>query len=94
MYPSNAGQDRRATFLSVLFGLVGAATALAILFALCGGLTAYVLAVVGGTATLGYIHYFLWGRSFNREVAGEREELGELEQLNENRNEDEYGYRE
>jgi hypothetical protein len=94
MYPSDAGQNRRATFLSVLFGLVGAATAVAILFALCGGLTAYVLAVVAGTATLGYVHYFLWGRSLNREVAGEREELGELEHFNENLHGDEDGYRE
>jgi hypothetical protein len=92
MYPSDAGQDRRATFLSILFGLIGAASALALLFALCGGLTAYVLVVVVGIATLGYVHYLLWGRSLNREVASEREELGELEQLNESRDGDQERY--
>ncbi len=74
MDPSDTGQGRRATFLSFLFALVGMGAVLVILFAACGGLTAYVIAVIAGTAALGYAHYLLWGRSLNREVAGERED--------------------
>ncbi len=33
-----------------------------------------LLGVIAAIAVLGCVHYFVWGRSFDRQVAGEREE--------------------
>ena len=55
------------------------AVVLACLFLVCGGWALYVLAVPAVLAAVGLVNYVLWGRGFNQEVAGEREEylLGE-----------------
>jgi hypothetical protein len=39
-----------------------------------GGLFIYLFAIALGLGALGSVHYFLWGRSLNKEVAGERRE--------------------
>jgi hypothetical protein len=54
--------------LLVVSGVVGA------LFVICGGYSVYVLAVVGGLAAFGFLHYLLWGHSFSEAAAEEREE--------------------
>jgi len=70
----NSRQEQRANFLGIILTLLLCCAMLTVLFAACGGVMVYVLAVVGGTAALGYVHYLFWGRSLNREVAGERED--------------------
>jgi hypothetical protein len=67
-------QEQRATVLSVLLPIVAMSALLAMLFAACGGFAIYFFAAVTGTAALGYVHYWLWGRALDHEVAGEREE--------------------
>jgi hypothetical protein len=72
-------QRQRAALITV-FGVVSlTALALAGLFLVCGGLAVYVLAVPAVLGVVGLVHYLLWGRGLNQEVAGEREEylLGE-----------------
>ena len=73
--PEPANQsDHRGTVLTVAFTFLGAGFILFFLFISCGGWALEILAVTGGIAVFGLIHYLLWGRSFNQEVAGEREE--------------------
>jgi hypothetical protein len=74
MRTSDAYQEQRSNFLGILLGLLFCAAIMTLLFAACGGFFVYVLAVIAGTAVLGYVHYFWWGRSLNREVVGERED--------------------
>jgi hypothetical protein len=72
-------QGGRETFLGVLLSVIVVSGFLFLLFLICGGLSLYVLAVVGGMAAFGFLHYLLWGHSLSEEVADERlnEELGE-----------------
>jgi hypothetical protein len=82
MHSSESHQEQRANFLGILLALLLCCAILTLLFAACGGIMVYVLAVIGGTAVLGYVHYLFWGRSLNREVAGEREDDDLRERFN------------
>jgi hypothetical protein len=79
--PDDRIHQQRGTLLSVLFSLAVAGSILFFLFLLCGGFSLYALPVAAGFALLGYFHYWSWGRSLNRQVAGEREELEIRESL-------------
>jgi hypothetical protein len=73
----------RGAFLSAMLILLGGSFILFFMFLVCGGLAIGVLAVVAGLAAFGFFHYLLWGHSFTREVAGEREEMEIREQMEE-----------
>ena len=75
MHPSDdPTQERRQTFLTIfLTGLLGAFF-LVVLILISGGFFFYVLLVGLGMTAAGLLHYLAWGRAFESEVAGEREE--------------------
>jgi len=65
----------RETFLAVLLSLLlGGAFVLFLNFA-TGGFILYAIAISLAMALFGLLHYFLWGRSFLRDIARERREL-------------------
>jgi hypothetical protein len=76
-------QRRRQTFLTfflaglTLFGLLFVFTILT------GGFLLYILLVVAVAGLVGALHYFLWGRAFTEQTAGEREELEAQERAEE-----------
>jgi hypothetical protein len=76
-------QRRRQTFLTLflagltLFGLLFVFTILT------GGFLLYILLVVAVAGLVGAMHYFLWGRAFTEQTAGEREELEAQERAEE-----------
>jgi hypothetical protein len=67
--------NSRAVFLTVLLCFLAAAPFVILLAFLTYGVFLFVIPLLilgGGFAAL---HYFLWGRSLNQQVADEREEL-------------------
>jgi predicted signal transduction protein with EAL and GGDEF domain len=65
----------RETLLAVVLSLVvGGAFVLFLNFA-TGGFVFYAIAIAFVMSVFGLVHYFLWGRSFMKEVAEERREL-------------------
>src|SRR4051794_36318691 len=77
--PDPTPHSRRANFLSGLLGLIVLTAFLGLFFVICSGVWLYILAVVGGVAGIGFLHYLRWGHSLTEEVAGEREAAGEEE---------------
>ena len=74
MAHSDRVSSQREIFLSSLLVLIAGSLIFGFVFLLCAGLSFYLLAVIGGIAGLGFLNYLLWGHSFSRQVAGEREE--------------------
>ena len=71
----------RDTYLVVvLFVLVGVPL-FVFLNIITSGLFILMFAVATGLGVLGSLHYFLWGRSLNQEVASKKEEAEEGEVL-------------
>ncbi|HEV3257852.1 MAG TPA: hypothetical protein VG013_13285 [Gemmataceae bacterium] len=70
----NETRRQREKFLSVVLGVLAVSGFLAVFFIICGGFSLYILAVVGGLALVGLVHYFLWGHSLSEQVLGETEE--------------------
>src|SRR5437660_967132 len=66
-------RQQRSVFVSVVLTVFFGSGALFLSFLLCGGLSIYMLAVIGGFAAMGYLHYLLWGHSMAHEVRGELE---------------------
>jgi hypothetical protein len=64
----------REGFLAILLCVLVGIPLFVFLNVLTSGLFILLLLAAGGIAVFGAFHYFLWGRAFNREVAGEREE--------------------
>jgi hypothetical protein len=69
--PHSSGRDTYLTIVLCLF--VGIPT-FAFFTILTGGLFLWLLVAAAGIGVLGAFHYLLWGHSFSRETAGEREE--------------------
>ena len=69
--PRSSGRDTYLTIVLCAFVVIPTFVFLNIL---TGGLFLWLLIGAGGIAVLGALHYFLWGRSFTQETAGEREE--------------------
>ncbi len=65
----------RATFLAVVLTVIFGGGVTVFLIVITGGFFLDAIVIVGGLVLLGLFHYLLWGRSFNRAVEGEREEL-------------------
>ena len=66
--------EARGNFLALFLAALAAFGFFVFLVMISGGLFFYMALVAGGVALLGVVNYMLWGRSFNREMAGEREE--------------------
>ncbi len=64
----------RDTYLTIVLCIMVGIPAFVFLNILTGGLFVLLLVMAAGVGVLAAVNYFLWGRSFNREVAGEREE--------------------
>jgi hypothetical protein len=69
--PRSPGRDTYLTIVLCAFVVIPTFVFLNIL---TGGLFLWLVIGAGGIAVLGAFHYFLWGRSFTQETAGEREE--------------------
>ena len=74
MAPSDRVSRQREVFLGSLLVVIAVGLVFGFVFLLCAGLSFYILAVLGGIVGLGFLNYLLWGHSFSRQVAGEREE--------------------
>jgi flagellar basal body-associated protein FliL len=80
MERDNSGPgSSREVFLMVVLCLFAAAPFLFVLMFFASGLLIFMipLALLGGA--MAAVHYFVWGRSLDREVAKEREEREESE---------------
>ena len=76
-------QEQRGNFLSLaLATLFGGGFLLFLIYA-SGGFFFYVLVVVVLMATVGFLHYVLWGQALTQEVAAEKEaeELRERQEV-------------
>jgi hypothetical protein len=72
--PANPQRKGRETALTLgLTGLFGGGFLLFLIF-VSGGFFFYVALAVLAIGLVGTLHYYLWGQSLMREVAGEREE--------------------
>ncbi len=66
---------RRETFLTVFFAGFALFGLFVVFTILTGGFLLYVLGVVAVAGVVAGMHYFLWGKAYTEETAGEREEL-------------------
>lgn len=64
----------RESMLTIVLTGMAAAFFLGFLILITGGFFFYLVQVLAVMAVLGGLHYFLWGKMFSDEVAGEREE--------------------
>jgi hypothetical protein len=71
---SNGPQRGRESFLALLLATLTGGGFLLFLILVSGGFFFYVLCAALAVTGLATLHYYLWGRSLTREVAGEREE--------------------
>jgi hypothetical protein len=69
--PHHSGRD---TYMAVLLCVLVGVPLFAFFNVLTGGLFILLLAMAACVAVLAAFNYFLWGRSFNKQVSGEREE--------------------
>ncbi len=85
---SNGAPNRsRETYVAILLCLLIGIPLVVFLNVITFGLVVLLLMVAGGIAVMGALHYFLWGRSFTRSTAWEREEQ-EMRDLSEAEAED------
>ncbi len=73
---SNGAPPRRGreTYIAVLICLLIGIPLFVFLNVITFGLMVLLLVVAGGLSAIGAMHYLLWGRSFTRSTAWEREE--------------------
>ena len=69
--PHSSGRD---TYLAIVICVFVGIPVFVFLNILTGGLFLWLLLAAAGIGVFGAFHYLLWGRSFSRETAGEREE--------------------
>lgn len=74
MHPSSPPSSSRSTFLTVILTLLVGGGICFFAFLLLGPLFVQGVSIVLALSLLAGLHYLLWGRSLNQEVAGEREE--------------------
>jgi len=78
-HPNGEADDRqltgRATFLAIVLTVFFGSGVVVFLIVLTGGFILDVIVIIGALVLLGMLHYFLWGKRFDRAVEGEREEL-------------------
>jgi hypothetical protein len=74
MNPEAEQRAQRGAFLSVVLTGLGSSVFLFFLFLACGGLWIYVVAVLGGIALFGFVHYLLWGHAMTNQVSAEAKE--------------------
>jgi hypothetical protein len=64
----------RGNFLALFLAAFAEFGFIIFLILISGGLFLDMILVAGGVVALAVVNYLLWGRSFNRDMAGEREE--------------------
>ncbi len=69
-----SSSSARATMLGIMLAIVLGGGAVVYCTIIMGPFFFGLLGVIAAIAVLGCVHYFLWGRSMDRQVAGEREE--------------------
>jgi hypothetical protein len=69
--PGSSGRD---TYLAIVLCIFVGVPVFVFLNILTAGLFLWLLLSAVVIGVLGAFHYFLWGRSFSQETAGEREE--------------------
>jgi hypothetical protein len=69
--PQSSGRD---TYLTIVLCVLVVVPLFVFFNFLTGGLFLWMLIGAVGIGILGIVHYFLWGRSFSQQTAGEREE--------------------
>jgi len=69
--PGSSGRD---TYLTIILCAFVGIPLFAFFTFLTGGLFLWVLIGAVGIGILSVFHYFLWGRSFSQQTAGERED--------------------
>jgi hypothetical protein len=72
--PEDQGPSARSNFLPVMLTAMLAMFGLLVLIVLTSGFVLYVGGWVLAFIALGSVHYLLWGRAFEQQTAGEREE--------------------
>jgi hypothetical protein len=73
-YDSGTRSSGRDTYMAIVLCLVVGVPVFVFFNIVTGGLFILLLVLMAGVGVLGVINYFLWGRGFSRETAGEREE--------------------
>jgi hypothetical protein len=73
-YQDAPHQSQRETYITFLLCLIVGAPIFVFFMVITGGLFILLLIMTGAIAALASLHYLLWGRSFDRQVVGEREE--------------------
>jgi hypothetical protein len=68
-------QRRRQTFLTFFLAAMTLFGLLVVFTILTGGFLLYVLLVMAVGGAIAGAHYFLWGRAYTEQTAGEREEM-------------------
>jgi hypothetical protein len=81
-YDDRPRTSRDTYLVVVLFILVGIPL-FVFLNVITSGLFILMLVVASGLGVLGSLHYFLWGRTLNQEVASEREKMNGSEVFDE-----------
>jgi hypothetical protein len=71
---SDGPKRGRESFLALLLATLTGGGFLLFLIMVSGGFFFYVLCAAAAVSGMAFLHYVLWGRSLNQEVAGEREE--------------------
>jgi len=75
---SRSGRD---TYMAIVLCVLVGLPLFVFLNVLTGGLFVLILATAAGVAVLGAFHYFLWGRSFTREISANQEQTSNSEEM-------------
>jgi hypothetical protein len=73
----------RAVLLPVMLGSIVGIFCLLFLVILTGGFFLYFLLVVGAIVSIALMHYLLWGRAFEAQTEGDREEVAVIDRARE-----------
>ena len=73
----------RALFLPLMLGTIVVIFSLLFLTLVTAGFFLYFMVVVGAIFPFGLMHYLLWGRSFESQTEGDREEVAVIERARE-----------
>ena len=73
----------RALFLPLMLGSIVVIFSLLFLTLITGGFFLYIMLVIGAIFPFGMMHYLLWGRAFESQTEGDREEVHVLDRARE-----------
>ena len=73
----------RAMFLPLMLGSIVVIFSLLFLTLITGGFFLYLVLVIGAMYLIGLMHYLLWGRAYESQTEGDREEAHVLDRARE-----------